>query len=203
MPPRDLPPSRDFIGSSPTLSDPADAFANTVAATLASGGVGAMAQYDSFPGPVYAIAVSGHLMYCNEACLAITGRTPQIGIDLWCVAAAVLTLDGSAVDFASGPMAAAVRDGLPVRSLEALVERPDGERVAVRSFPTPAIDDQGTMIGAINLLVPLDAVIRDQLLDTAHRCKTLGKWISDHAASNALNAMASECERHAEVLNPG
>jgi PAS domain-containing protein len=159
-----------------------------------------MAEYDEFPGPVYAVGVSGHLIYHNVACQDISGRAPQVGTDRWCVAAAVLTLDGTAVDFHTGPMASTVRDGVPLRDLDALMAHPDGKRVAVRFFPTPAIDALGKIVGAINLLIPHDGVIRRRLLDTARRCKSLGRWIDDRQASAALTAMADECERHAKVL---
>ena len=51
-------------------------------------------------------------------------------------------------------MAVAIRDGQPVRGVEAVAERPDGERIRFRPFPTPALDDAGRVIGAVNLLRP-------------------------------------------------
>lgn len=180
----------------------ADTFAHGIAETLANGGPLALSRYDDFPGPVYAISASGHLTYHNKACLAITGRSPQVGVDQWCVAATVLTLDGVAVEFASGPMATALRERRPLRDIEALVERPNGERTAVRSYPTPAIDAQGNVVGVINLLVPIDGTLHRDLLATMQRCRSLAKWIGDRGASASLLAMAAECETQAGVMCP-
>lgn len=169
---------------------------------LASGGVDALAQYDPYPAPLYAIGGDGHLVYYNDACVAIAGRTPKIGIDRWCLCHAMFTSDGEPVDHATGSMAAVLRDARPIRGIEALIEQPDGRRIAVQPYPTPALDDEGCVVGAINLIVPLDGQLHRDLLATAQRCRTLAKWIGDRQANDALNRMAEECGEQALILAP-
>lgn len=169
---------------------------------LASEGVEALARYDPHPAPLYAIDSDGLLIYYNDACATITGRTPQIGSDRWCVSGAIYTLEGAPVDYATGPMATAVGEARALRDLSALIERPDGEKTAVSAFPTPALAEDGRVIGAINVIVPLDGVIHRELLATAHRCRTLAKWIGDRQANDALVCMARECDAQAHILAP-
>ena len=98
------------------------------------------------------------------------------------------------------PMAVAIRDGLRVRGAEAVAERPDGERVRFRPFPTPVMDDAGQVIGAVNLLVPIDGQAHRDLLVRAEKCRSLAKWVTDKQAQDVLTGMARDCERHAAAL---
>lgn len=97
-------------------------------------------------------------------------------------------------------MAVAIHEGRPVRGVEAFAERPDGERIRFRPFPTPAIDDHGHVIGAVNLLVPVDGNPHRDLLAKADKCRSLAKWVTDKTVENVLTGMAEECECHAEAL---
>lgn len=96
-------------------------------------------------------------------------------------------------------MAVAVREGRPIRGVEAYAERPDGARTRFRPFPTPAID-RGEVIGAVNLLVPLDGEAERTLLATASKCRSLAQWVCDLKARATLTHMADECEEQAAVL---
>ncbi len=162
----------------------------------------ALERFDAFPGPVYAVDSDGWLAYYNQACVGLAGRTPQLGIDRWCVCAKLLSADGEPLDPAIGSMADALRNGVAVRGIEAIVERADGERTRVRAYPTAALDAKGKVRGAINMLVPLDGTIHRALIATALRCKNLARWIDDRQASESLTALAAESELHAEVLRP-
>lgn len=167
---------------------------------LASGGVDALAPYDQYPAPLYATGPDGYLLYYNHACATIVGRTPRLGIDRWCVCAAIFTMAGEPTDHDTGPMATVLRDALPLRGLEALIEQPGGKRIAVQPYPTPALDDEGRLVGAINLIVPLDGQLHRDLL--AKRYRTLARWISDRQAHDSLKSMADECDQQALVLAP-
>ena len=50
-------------------------------------------------------------------------------------------------------MAIALKENRPVRGASAYAERPDGRRVAFEPYPTPLRDADGTMVGAVNVLV--------------------------------------------------
>jgi PAS domain S-box-containing protein len=52
-------------------------------------------------------------------------------------------------------MAVALKEGRPVRGIEAIAERPDGTRVRFLPHPTPLRDRAGRLVGAINLLMDI------------------------------------------------
>jgi two-component sensor histidine kinase len=52
-------------------------------------------------------------------------------------------------------MAVALKERRPVRGVEALLQRPDGTLVPFLPFPTPIGDENGELVGAINMLVDI------------------------------------------------
>jgi K+-sensing histidine kinase KdpD len=51
------------------------------------------------------------------------------------------------------PMAVALKENRPVRGWESVAERPDGTRVAFVPYPTPLRGPDGSLVGAINVLI--------------------------------------------------
>lgn len=74
-------------------------------------------------------------------------------------------------------METAIRNDTKVRNFEVLMERPDGSRVPVTSYPTPLHDEAGRMTGAVNMLIDSsfqkEAETRQQILinELNHRVK--------------------------------
>ena len=178
----------------------AEELVGTAAAILRADGPDRLRRFDQFPAPVYATDERGTITYFNPACIAFAGRAPALGIDQWCVSWKLHSDDGVALPHDQCPMAIAVREGRSVRGVEAFAERPDGSRTRFRPFPTPAIGEDGSVIGAVNLVVPLDGAAERKLLTTAAKCRNLAQWVSDIPASETLKHMADECEGQAAVL---
>jgi two-component sensor histidine kinase len=61
--------------------------------------------------------------------------------------------DGTPLPHDECPMAVALKEGRPIRNVEAVAERPDGTRVPFIPYPTPLRDGKGNIVGAINMLV--------------------------------------------------
>lgn len=180
----------------------ADGLADVAAELFASEGAEGLVRFDAFPAPLFATDCDGRLLYYNDACLALTGRTPKVGVDRWCICASLSSLAGDLLPPDQRPLAGALREGRALRNIEALVERADGGQTAVRAFPTPAIGDDGRIVGAVNLFIPSDGRLHHELLATAQRCRTLAKWIGDRQANDALTQMAEECDEQALILAP-
>jgi PAS domain S-box-containing protein len=104
---------------------------------------------------VYTCDAEGHVMLYNEAAVALWGREPEVGKDLWCGSWRIYETDGTPLPLESCPMAMAIREGRPIRGREIVVERPDGTRANVLPYPTPICDATGAMIGAVNMLVDI------------------------------------------------
>lgn len=177
-----------------------EALVSTAAAVLRDFGPQALRDFDEFPAPLYAVDETGKIVYFNPASIPFSGRTPMLHVDRWCVSWKLFACDGGALAHDQCPMAVAVRKGRPVRNVEALAERPDGARTRFRPFPTPVVGEAGRVIGAVNLLVPVDGDARRDLLVRAEKWRSLAKWMTDKQAHDALTAMATECEGHAAAL---
>ena len=110
---------------------------------------------DALPAAIYTTDVAGRLTYLNPAAIELSGRTPELGTDRWCVSWRLYRPDGTELPHAECPMAVSLREGRPVRGEELIVERPDGTRTACMPYPTPLRRADGAIIGSLNLLVDI------------------------------------------------
>jgi PAS domain S-box-containing protein len=107
----------------------------------------------AIPAAIYTTDAQGRITFYNEAAVDLAGRVPQIGTDEWCVTWKLYHPDGTPLPHDQCPMAVALREGRPIRNMEAVAERPDGTRVPFIPYPTPLRNDEGVIVGAINMLV--------------------------------------------------
>jgi PAS domain S-box-containing protein len=111
---------------------------------------------EALPVAVYATDGEGRITYFNAAAVDLWGRTPETG-DRWSGAPRLYWTDGRPMAVEESPMAEAVRAGRPVRGGIVTLERPDGSRVSFTPLPTVIHDAAGVVVGAVNLLIDLDA----------------------------------------------
>ncbi len=109
---------------------------------------------EALPAAVYTTDATGRITFYNQAAVELAGRRPEIG-DLWCVTWKMYRPDGTPLPPDQCPMAIALAENRPVRGIEAVAERPDGTRVPFSPYPTPLRDDDGELIGAVNMLVDI------------------------------------------------
>ena len=112
---------------------------------------------DALPMAIYTTDANGRITFFNQAAVELSGRTPEIGSDQWCVTWRLYWPDGRAMAHHECPMARALKEDRSVRGEEAIAERPDGTRVPFMPYPTPLHDAAGRLIGAVNMLVDLTA----------------------------------------------
>jgi PAS domain S-box-containing protein len=105
------------------------------------------------PAAIYTTDAIGRITYFNQAAVELTGRTPTIGSDEWCVTWKLYNPDGTLLSHDQSPMTIALKEGRAIRNAEVVAERPDGTRVPFIPYPTPLRDGAGKIVGAINLLV--------------------------------------------------
>lgn len=104
---------------------------------------------------VYTTDAEGRITLFNDAAVAMWGREPEVGVDLWCGSWRIYHPDGEPIPLDRCPMAIALTEDRIVRDVEIMVERPDGARRAVLPYPTPLHDASGKLIGAVNVLVDI------------------------------------------------
>jgi PAS domain S-box-containing protein len=110
---------------------------------------------DALPVAVYTTDAQGRITYYNQAAEDLWGHRPKIGSDQWCGSWRLFWPDGRLLPHDECPMAVTLKEGHPVRGVEAIAERPDGTRVPFLPYPTPLRDATGQLVGAINLLMDL------------------------------------------------
>ena len=159
------------------------------------------AALEALPAPIYTTDASGLVTFFNTACIAFAGRRPEVGKDRWCVTWKLYTDDGEFLPHDQCPMALALASGRPIRGVTAVAERPEGGRVTFVPFPTPLLDADGNMVGAVNLL--LDVTEFRQIADLrsqAQRARRLARGVSDPMTIEALSTMADDYDAKAADL---
>lgn len=155
---------------------------------------------DALPVPVYMTDADGAVTYWNRACIAFAGRQPQLGEDRWCVTWQLYSMDGDPMPHDRCPMAEAIRQKRAIRGEVAIAMRPDGTRVAFTPYPTPVLDGEGKLTGAINLLIDISEEQAGALSSQADRCRRLSRATHDKSAAEVLQKMASGYEQTAAAL---
>jgi PAS domain S-box-containing protein len=160
-----------------------------------------MEALDALPAAIYITDALGHVTHYNRACVALAGRTPRPGRDRWCVTWKLFTADGDYLPHDRCPLALAIKQGREMRGVEAWAERPDGSRVRVQPFPTLLYNDDGSLAGAVNLLIDVtDRRRAEDLRAQAARCRRLSDSVLDRRTLDTLAAMVSEYEEEAGRL---
>ena len=109
----------------------------------------------ALPAAVYTCDERGRILLYNQAAVALWGREPEVGKDLWCGSWKIYRPDGAPLPLDECPMAITLREGLAIRGEEIVIERPDGTRRHVLPHPEPVRNAEGVVVGAINMLIDI------------------------------------------------
>jgi PAS domain-containing protein len=99
------------------------------------------------PTAVYTTDANGRITFFSQAAVQLSGRTPEIGSDRWCVTWRLYWPDGRAMAHDECPMARTLKEDRSIRGEEAIAERPDGTGVPFMPYPTPLHDAAGRLVG--------------------------------------------------------
>ena len=117
--------------------------------------IGSKQVLEALPVPVYMTNGDGGLTYYNQAAADFWGHRPELNSSRWCGSWRLFWPDGRPMRHDECPMAIALTEGREMRGVEAVAERPDGSRVPFMPYPTLLRDDDGRIVGAINMLVDI------------------------------------------------
>src|SRR5580658_3680122 len=110
---------------------------------------------EALPVAIYTTDAEGQLTYFNAAAVKLSGRTPEIGTDKWCVSWKIFLPDGTPLPHDQCPMAVALKGAEVPTGIECIAERPDGKRFWFTPCPAVIRNADGRIIGGINVLVDI------------------------------------------------
>jgi PAS domain S-box-containing protein len=153
------------------------------------------------PAAIYTTDAEGRITYYNQAAVELCGRTPKLGSDRWSVAWKLYWPDGTPLPHDQCPLAIALREGRAIRNMEIVAERPDGTRVPFLAYPTPICDENGNVVGAINMLADVserkqaETQQRVLLNELNHRVKNNMQMMQSLLTTAARRASSPEARR--------
>ena len=162
----------------------------------------AHAMLDRLPVPVYTTNAEGTVTYWNSSCVEFAGREPKLGQDRWCVTWRLYTANGDDLPHDQCPMAEAIKEKREIPGKIAIAERPDGTRRAFAAYPKPLFDDDGTLKGAVNMLIDVSEEQSELLAEQATRCRRLAMATTDRSVAEMLGSMAQGYDMTADALRP-
>lgn len=105
--------------------------------------------FNYMPSPAYLCGMSGIIKKYNEAAVQLWGRRPGKE-ERFSGSFKLFYTDGTVVLPDQTPVAECLKDGLPKKDLEFVLERPDHSRIYIRENVVPIVDNAGKQVGAIN-----------------------------------------------------
>lgn len=120
--------------------------------------------FNLIPQAICVFDMDGLIRKYNERAAEIWGRRPALADhkDRFSGASMLYTIDGTLLPHNESPVAGCIKNCNIQKSVELIMERPDGSRVTVRMNIAPIMDDQGRQTGVINCFQDISDIKRTE-----------------------------------------
>lgn len=154
----------------------------------------------NLPAAVYTCDAFGYVKFYNKAAVELWGREPEIGKDLWCGSWKIYNVEGLPLPLNQCPMAVALREKRAVLNEEIIIEKPGGEKRNILPHPQPIFDADGSIVGAVNMLV--DITENKSIRENNHKLKLYNEQLEQFAfaASHDLQEPLRKISAFASLL---
>ncbi len=152
---------------------------------------------EKLPAGAYTCDAEGLITYYNQQAVNLWGRTPKLrdAEDRFCGSFRLFLSDGSPLSHDACWMALALKEEREYNGYEAVIERPNGERVTILAQANPIRDESGKVCGALNVMVDISERKRaEDLLREADRRKSEFLAMLAHELRNPLAAIRNALE---------
>jgi PAS domain S-box-containing protein len=112
---------------------------------------------EKLPAGAYTCDPEGLITYYNQHAVQLWGREPKLNdvADRFCGSFKLFSADALPIDHAQCWMALALQHVQEYNGHEIIIERPDGERLTALAHANPIYDEDGKLVGAVNVLVDI------------------------------------------------
>lgn len=154
--------------------------------------------YEDSPIAFYTTDKAGYITFFNESAVQLWGRTPELGVDIWCGSWKIFYPDGRPMPLEECPMAITLKKGIAHENKRINIQRPDGSVKNLLVFPRPILDEQNRLKGAHNTLVD---ITNQQIAEVKQETLSAIVESSDDAIiSKDLNGRITSWNRGAERI---
>ena len=107
---------------------------------------------DEIPVGIYVMEKDGTVIKCNQAAIQAWGRTPELGTsEKYCGAYRLRYPSGDVMPHEHAPPSVVIKNGGTVRNSDVICEQPDGTRLLALVNVFPIRNDEGEVVGAVNV----------------------------------------------------
>ena len=136
------------------------------------------------PAAAYVCDQDGLITYFNRRAAEIWGREPFLNDsrDRYCGSSRIFTREGAPLSHEKCWMARALMEDREFNGYELVIEQPSGKRVTTLAHATPVHGQDGTLLGAVNVIVDISdqkrkEAVKDELLAShLDSCKKRFDW---------------------------
>jgi PAS domain S-box-containing protein len=155
---------------------------------------------EKLPAAAYTCDAEGLITYYNQPAVELWGREPRLNdsSDRFCGSFKLFALDGTSIQHDGCWMAKALQASEEHRGCEIIIERPDGTRVLALAHANPLYDENGNLLGAMNVLVDLTEYrsVEAELSDVRG-------WLEAAVNAGAVSTWLWDMKSNRLYVNPG